>query len=53
MPLPASGSTIVQVAGKDAIAFGDFVSKFIVAHPKLSAVLALVVGLVVGHFGPH
>lgn len=43
-------STIVQIAGEDAKVFGDFVSKFVVSHPKTSAVLAMVFGILLGHY---
>ena len=41
-------TTIVQTAEGDIIKFGDALSKFIVAHPKLSAFVSLLVGGVLG-----
>lgn len=49
-PTVAAGKSIVNTATGDAKVFGDFVSKFIVSHPKTAAVICLVLGALVGHF---
>jgi hypothetical protein len=43
-------TTLVQTAAGDAIYFGDAVSKFIVAHPKTSVIIAFIVANVLGVF---
>lgn len=44
-----STSTLITTAEGKIIEFRDFMSKFIVAHPKLSALLAFAAGGLVGH----
>lgn len=45
-----STKTTVQTAEGKIIAFGDFVSKFIVAHPKTSVVLTAIAANAAGVF---
>lgn len=44
-----STSTLITTAEGKIIEFGDFVSKFIVAHPKVAACLAFAAGGLLGH----
>lgn len=43
-------STWVTTAKGDLVEFKDFLSKFIAAHPRLSAGLALALGFAAGHW---
>ena len=42
--------TVVTTAEGDVKQFGDFLSKFIVGHPKLAAIVFGCIGVAVGWF---
>lgn len=43
-----SPNTIVTTAEGRIVEFGDWLSKFIVAHPKASALISLGLGCIIG-----
>lgn len=48
--LIAEGKTIVTTVEGKTLAFGGFLSKFIVTHPRVSVLVTAVVFAALGHF---